>query len=168
MNVPNLSTLAALITLIIAGCSLEAPLPKAGNFPPANLSKREISLYRHLVENTPRPSTDQVHFLTLTPISAWGDDGNWHNVPSDFASVIPTGFRSASDARLVDGTVWPIGSEETSVMEWITILRWINDRTAVVEQGSWCCPLGGGATESTYELIDGSWKRTSSGGGWVS
>jgi len=164
----SLLSILGLAIIAVAGCSAPKSTPTTSNYPPAKLSEREISLYRHLIQNMNSPASMEKCFLTLTPMSNWGDHGNWLRVPAAFDDVIPDGFLPADDARLKDGCVLPADSEERSIMHWLTILRWINDTTAEVEEGNWCCPLGGGASKSIYELIDDEWVRVSSGGGWVS
>jgi hypothetical protein len=53
-------------------------------------------------------------------------------------------------------------------MRWISVIEWRSDTEAVVEDGVWCCPLGGGADVSVWEFRDGSWQFKESKGGWFS
>ncbi|NQT16598.1 MAG: hypothetical protein HQ582_27815 [Planctomycetes bacterium] len=53
-------------------------------------------------------------------------------------------------------------------MKWITVKRWISETEVEVEDGVWCCPLGGGASTVTYEKTNGQWSIKSRGPSWVS
>ena len=59
-------------------------------------------------------------------------------------------------------------SHETAWMKWITIIEWKSDREVTVEEGVWCCPLGGGASIVTYEYIEGIWEVKEVVRNWVS
>ena len=88
--------------------------------------------------------------------------------PLNCPTIFPTAIGRLRTRSFKNGSVHPDNSDEQAWMQWITILSWDDEDTAVVEEGVWCCPLGGGASESTYRKVDGEWKQIDYGGGWVS
>ena len=53
-------------------------------------------------------------------------------------------------------------------MQWISVKRWLSETEVEVEEGVWCCPLGGGASTTIYEKVNGTWQFKESGPSWVS
>ncbi len=124
----------------------------------ANLSPRNAEVIESVLRSTALSrADDRIYFLTVTPIDDWGSNGDWIDLPSDFHARIfdlPIHFRPASGAYLHDGNVLVRQTNAAAWMEWITIKRWISDTEVEVEDGVWCCPLGGGQSTSIYEKKD--------------
>ncbi len=136
-----------------------------------SLSKRDAELIRFLLREHDRPADDRIYFLTTTPMSKWGETGDWRPLPDSFMrsiSTLKTKYRPANEAELKNGFVLEKNSAKESWMRWITIKRWISDTQVEVENGVWCCPLGGGASTITYEKVDGQWRIKALGEMWVS
>ena len=135
---------------------------------PEKITAKDVGLYKHILMSLEEPPSERIYYITLSPMSAWGEGGDWKPLPAELSDHISDSYRSAANARFKNGSVHPDNSDEQAWMQWITILSWDDEDTAVVEEGVWCCPLGGGASESTYRKVDGEWKQIDYGGGWVS
>lgn len=139
----------------------------------ANLDDRDVEIIQFVLESDSSDPKDRVYFLTPTPMSDWGEEGNWSDPPQiliDFASSNGNKYRPASGAFLKEGSVLQRGTNRKAWMRWITIKRWISDTEVEIENGVWCCPMGGGVMTSIYEKVDGRWKWKSRGDGenWIS
>ena len=135
------------------------------------LSERDGQLIRFLLNDSDNDPGDRIYFLTTTPMNKWTNDGGWSSLPDSFHSSISnlqTKYRTADEAYLSGGHVLVRGSDETAWMKWVTIVEWKSDTVVTVEEGVWCCPLGGGASTVTYEKIDGEWQIKDIGSSWVS
>jgi hypothetical protein len=168
-----------LFPFLVAGCTKQ---PKA--VPTADASKpaaapvaydsewnnRNEDIYRYLLANLREPTADRIYFITTTPMSEWGDTGSWTTIPSDKLTSAPNAsrYRAANGAYLKDGRVLEKGTDAEAWMQWISIKRWINDNEVEVEDGVWCCPLGGGASTTIYKKVDGKWQIKEQGESWVS
>lgn len=168
-----------LFLLFVLGCAQDP-----GNPPPNNDSNaaaepavydsewndRNAEIYRYLLADIREPIPDRICFLTTTPMAAWGETGSWATIPMDELKSIPLApeYRPANEAYLNDGHVLEKGTDAKAWMQWISVKRWINDNEVEVEAGVWCCPLGGGASTTIYEKIDGKWQVKEYGNSWVS
>ena len=103
-------------------------------------------------------------------MAKWGDTGYWHTIPADeLKSFSNAGqYRPANEAHLKDDRVLENGSDAKAWMKWISVKRWLSDTEVEVEVGVWCCPLGGGASTSIYEKVDGKWEFKKHGESWIS
>ncbi len=138
-----------------------------------NLDDRDVEIIQFVLESHSSDPNDRIYFLTLTPMSEWDEVGNWSDPPQvliDFASSTGNKYRPASGAFLKEDSVLERGTNRKSWMRWITIKRWISDTEVEIEDGVWCCPMGGGVSTIIYEKVDGKWKWKSKGNGenWVS
>ncbi|WP_146523606.1 hypothetical protein [Stieleria varia] len=133
-------------------------------------SERNADIYRFLISKLDEPTPDRIYFITTTPMSEWGDDGDWATIPEVELSANPKAsqYRPANEAHLADGHVLENGTDAKAWMMWFSVKRWISETEVEVEDGVWCCPLGGGASTITYEKIDGKWKVKDYGESWVS
>lgn len=139
----------------------------------ASLDDRDVEIIQFVLESHSNDTKDRIYFLTPTPMSDWGEVGNWSDPPQiliDFASSNGNKYRPASGAFLKEGSVLQRGTNREAWMRWITIKRWISDTEVEIEDGVWCCPMGGGVMTSIYEKVDGKWKWKSRGNGenWIS
>ena len=139
----------------------------------ASLDKRDVEIIQHVLQSDSSNSTDRIYFLTVTPMSDWSEAGDWSDPPQiliDYVSPSGNKYRPASGALLKEGSVLQRGSNRKAWMKWITIKQWISDTEVKIEEGVWCCPMGGGVTTSVYEKVDGKWKWKSRGDGenWIS
>lgn len=141
------------------------------------LSERDADIIRYLLREDDKSRHPQEgrsprrYFLTTTPMEQWGEHGDWEPLPPSFAQTLPSlkaKYRPANEAFLENGCVFEKGSRKEAWMKWITVKRWITDTEVEVEEGVWRCPLGGGASTTTYEKIDGEWHIKSFGPSWVS
>jgi len=140
---------------------------------PVSLSPDDADLIEALLRNKNKISaeTDRIYFLTITPMDQWSDDGKWRDLPPEFhkrISDLAINYRPASQAHLRDGSVFERRTNATAWMQWITIKRWISPSEVEVEEGVWCCPLGGGAHTTIYKKENGRWEIKQLGPGWVS
>lgn len=180
------SILAILIALVfVTGCSdTQAPQVDQSEDSPADRSSqvvesklapdrkdREADLVRSILGEHDPLAGDRIYFLTPTPRDEWGDKGDWSDFSESFHDSIATlnvKYRFAHDAYLKDGSVLEKGTNTRAWMRWIVIRRWISDTEMEVEDGVWCCSLGGGGSTATYEMRDGRWHLKSLGISWVS
>lgn len=133
-------------------------------------NERNSDIYRFLFAKIDEPTPDRIYFITTTPMAEWGDEGNWSTIPADVLAELPhaASYRPASEAHLQDSHVRENGTNAKAWMRWISVKRWISETEVEVEDGVWCCPLGGGASTSTYEKVDGEWRVKEHGRMWVS
>jgi hypothetical protein len=113
----------------------------------------------------------RIYFLTTTPLDRWSEVGGWAELPRSFHHSIghlKTKYGLASGAYLSDGRVLTKRNHAEAWMRWVTIKRWISDTEVEVEEGVWCCPLGGGATTVIFEKTDGHWHVKEFVESWVS
>lgn len=136
----------------------------------SNWNERNEGIYGFLLAHLDEPTPDRIYFITTTPMSKWGETGDWSTIPADQMKQFPNAakYRPASEAHLKDGSVLEKGTDASAWMKWISVKRWISDTEVEVEEGVWCCPLGGGASTTIYEKIDGEWTVKQRGSGWVS
>lgn len=137
----------------------------------AELTERDAEIIRHVLRQHDDAPGDRIYFLTTTPMDEWGENGDWMDLPRSFRDSITSltvKYRPANEAYLKDGRVLEKGTDNEAWMRWITVKRWISDSEVEVEDGVWCCPLGGGASTVTYERIEGQWSIKSVGPSWVS
>ena len=136
-----------------------------------NLNDQDFEIVRFVLAEHDDSPSDRIYFLTPTPMNEWGDNGSWAELPRSFhesISQLHVKYRPAGEAYLKEGRVLEKGMNAEAWMRWITIKRWISENEVEVENGVWCCPLGGGAGTTTYEKVDGKWQFKSTGPGWVS
>jgi hypothetical protein len=131
---------------------------------------RNADIYRYLLAELREPIPDRINFITTTPMAKWGETGNWSTLPPEELKSLPNAskYRAANEAYLKDDHVLEKRTDAKSWMHWISVKRWINDTEVEVEDGVWCCPLGGGASTTIYKKVDGIWQIKEYGGGWVS
>ena len=135
------------------------------------LSKRDAELTEAVLRYLPTGDDSRVYFLTPTPMDRWGSRGEWARFSDEFherISDLPIKYRPASGAYLLSGTVRCRGSHGRAWLRWVAILQWNSDTEAVVEEGVWSCPLGGGVDTNVWERVEGVWRIKESKGGWVS
>ena len=172
-----------LLACALLGCNSKTEVESTASTQPANTatnsdapisgepSDRDAALLRYLLNDSDDDPRDRIYFLTTTSMDKWTDDGGWSPLSESFhksISHLETKYRSANEAYLRDGHVLVRGSDETAWMKWVTIIEWKSDTVVTVEEGVWCCPLGGGASTVTYEKIDGEWQIKELGSSWVS
>lgn len=139
----------------------------------ANLDDRDVEIIQFVLESHSSDTRDRIYFLTPTPMSEWDEVGNWSDPPQKLIDSVSSNgnkYRPASGAFLKEGSVFQRGTNRKAWMRWITIKRWISDTEVEIEDGVWCCPMGGGVMTSIYEKIDGKWKWKAKGNGenWIS
>ena len=137
----------------------------------ASRNERDVEILLYVLQSDSSNPKDRLYFLTVTPMSDWGEGSDWSDLPQFLIDhVSPSGnkYRPASGALLKDGSVVERGTNKKAWMKWITIKRWISDTEVEIEQGVWCCPMGGGAMTVTYERRDGEWRIKSLGGSLIS
>lgn len=135
------------------------------------LTDRDLDIIRHVLEQDDDHPSDRIYFLTVTPMDQWGENGVWQDVPASLIDEMPAikdKYRLARGAYLKQGRVLERGTDKEAWMKWVAIKRWVSDSEVEVEEGVWCCPLGGGASTVTYERVDGKWSIKSLGELWVS
>lgn len=166
------------IVLLVGCTSQPAATPSADNSIPAaeaatfdsEWNDRNADIYRYLLANIREPTPDRIYFITTTPQAEWGETGNWSTIPASEIASIPLAskFRSADQAYLKDGHVLEKNSDAKAWMQWISVKKWISDNEVEVEEGVWCCPLGGGASTTIYIKVNGIWTVKEYGRSWVS
>lgn len=131
---------------------------------------RNAEIYRYLLAELPEPPPDRIYFITTTPMAEWGETGEWAAIPADELESVPHGsrYRPANEAYLKDSRVLDKETDAEAWMQWISVKRWINDNEVEVEEGVWCCPLGGGASTIFYKKVDGKWQVKEYGDSWIS
>lgn len=131
---------------------------------------RNADIYRYLLAELDAPTPNRIYFITTRPMAEWGDTGKWTTITADELKSMPhaSQYRPASGAYLKDGRVLEKGTDAEAWMQWISVKRWINDKEVEVEEGVWCCPLGGGASTTIYQKVDGRWQVKELGDSWVS
>lgn len=67
-----------------------------------------------------------------------------------------------------NGSVLENGTNSEAWMRWISVKRWVSEAEVEVEDGVWCCPLGGGASTTIYQKVDGEWQIKKRGASWIS
>jgi len=137
----------------------------------ASLDERDIEIILHVLRSDSSHPKDRIYFLTVTPMSDWGEGGDWSDPPQTLLDYVPPNgntYRRASGALEKDGSVLQRGTNKEAWMKWIAIKRWISDTEVEIEEGVWCCPMGGGAMTVTYEKRDGKWRFKSRGKSWIS
>lgn len=137
----------------------------------AQLSPRDAEIIEFVLRSSPDDAGGRIYFLTITPMTQWGDEGAWLTLPRDFYSKIadlPAHYRPASEALFREGKVLQKHTNAEAWMRWVTIKRWISEAEVEVEEGVWCCPLGGGASTVIYEKQNGRWGLKKLGEMWVS
>ena len=165
--------------VLLAGCTKHpdaAPTTEGAN--PATESvaygtewnDRNADIYRYLLGELREPTPDRIYFKTTTPMAEWGEAGNWTTIPADQLKSMPHAlkYRAANEAYLKNGHVLEKNSDAKAWMQWISVKRWINDTEVEVEEGVWCCPLGGGASTTIYKKVDGKWHIKEHADTWVS
>lgn len=131
---------------------------------------RNAEIYRFLLAKVERPTSGRICYLTLTPKSEWGENGNWTTIPAEDLKSFENAskYLPANEAYLQDHRVLKKGTDDKAWMKWISVKRWISETEVEVEEGSWCCPLGGGASTTIYEKTDDGWEDIGPSKGWVS
>lgn len=165
--------LLAVAVASLAGCEEQVDTTADESLVPVvydyEWNERNAELYAFLFSELEAPLPDRINFLTITPMSAWGSQGDWITIPPEKLTGFPNAllYRPADEAHLHEDAVLETGTDAKAWMHWISVKCWISETEVEVEKGSWCCPLGGGASTTTYEKIDGEWtiKKTES---WVS
>lgn len=158
---------ALFIVILIYGVAM-ITLP---HVPVYGLSAREAQLTEAVLRSIPVADDSRIYFLTPTPRTRWGDRGHWARFSDHFHARIkdlPIKYRPASGAYLLGGSVRSRISHQRAWLQWVSIIRWNSDTEAVVEEGIWSCPLGGGASTCVWERVDGVWRRKEDIGGWIS
>ncbi|MBI1311512.1 hypothetical protein GC176_09410 [bacterium] len=163
-----------LILYSLAGCQsedeeLEEEYPETVTYD-AKWNERNRDIYRYLLSKLDKPSRDRIYFVTTTPMTEWGDTGEWETIPEDEIQAFPDAalYRPASEAYLKDDNVLEKDTDAAAWMQWMSVISWISDTEVEVEEGIWCCPLGGGASRKTYEKVNGEWTVKDYGPSWVS
>ena len=134
------------------------------------LDNRDAEIIRFVLSRRD-DSTDRIYFLTTTPFQQWHKTGEWTTLPDSFHKSIAqlkTEYRPAKDAYLKNSSVFQKHTDAEAWMRWVKIIEWKSDSEVTIEDGVWCCPMGGGASTVTYEKIDGKWKFKEFGKSWVS
>lgn len=131
---------------------------------------RNADIYRFLLAKVENPTPGRICYITMTPMSEWGENGNWSTIPAERLNLFPNAakYLPPDEAYLKDRRVLQKGTDSKAWMKWISVKRWISETEVEVEEGVWCCPLGGGASTNTYEKIDDEWQSTGPSNGWVS
>ena len=131
---------------------------------------RNAEIYRFILAEVDRPEPGRIYFLTTTPKNEWGESGEWRTLPKDELSSFPNcaEYRLANEAHLKDGRVLENGTNSKAWMLRISVKRWHSESEVEVETGTWCCPLGGGASTTIYMKTDGGWQIKQRGPSWVS
>lgn len=97
----------------------------------------------------------------------WREDGNWESFSPEFQASLKdlkTQYHRAEDAdlgKLPRGYDERVLEQETDAegwMKWVTVLKWVPPTEVIVNDGVWCCPLGGGESITIYENVDGEWQ----------
>ena len=136
------------------------------------ITERDAEIIHFVLSQYDEPIPDRIYFLTTTPMVAWGEDGQWKDLPTEFTQplqALKVTYRPASEAYLSEGHVLEKGTNAKAWMKWVSIKKWISDTEVEVEDGVWCCPLGGGASTATYKKMrNGKWVIKTRGPGWVS
>ncbi len=137
----------------------------------AVLSDRDAEIIEFVLRSNPDLGNDRTYFLTVTPMSDWGEHGAWLTLPDEFhariGDIVP-GYLPASKAYLSNHRVLQRVTQAKAWMKWVTVKRWISENEVEVEAGVWCCPLGGGGGSVIYEKEDGQWHIKEFTGSWVS
>ena len=139
--------------------------------PVHELSEREAELTEAVLRSLPTGDDSRVYFLTPTPMKRWGTCGEWARFSDTIHARIgdlPVKYRPASGAYLLCGYVRCRSSQGRAWLRWVAILQWNSDTEAVVEDGVWSGPLGGGAVTYVWERVDGVWRIKERMGCWVS
>lgn len=177
MNTSRLRFLAAIVLLV--GCAKATGVatqststdtaPDVVTYD-AKWNNRNADIYRYLLAELDKPIPARIYFITTTPMAQWGEGGKWETIPADEMNSFPNtaGYRPANEAHFKDGHVLENGTDAKAWMQWISVKRWISETEVEVEEGVWCCPLGGGASTTIYERIDGKWHVKERGDSWVS
>jgi hypothetical protein len=137
----------------------------------AELSPKDAEVIEAVLRMHPSVTSDdeRIYFLTTTPMDKWRAAGDWTALPGGFHErIADLEYRPATGAYLRDSSVFDRQTDNPAWMQWITIKRWISEHEVEVENGVWCCPLGGGASTSVFEKRDGNWELKSLGKSWVS
>ena len=135
------------------------------------LDERDAEILRFVVAEFDDRPGNRIYFLTTTPMENWTETGGWNSLPDSFHDSIAqlqTKYRPAREAHLRAGRVLERNTDAEAWMRWVTIVEWKSDTEVTIEDGVWCCPLGGGASTTTYEKIDGKWRFKEMGPGWIS
>ena len=121
---------------------------------------RNADIYRYLFAQLTEPTPNRINFITTTPMEEWGETGKWSTIPSDKLESMPVAAThlAADKAYLKDGHVLEKGTDAKAWMKWISVKKWINENEVEVEEGVWCCPLGGGGSTTIYTKINGNWQ----------
>lgn len=158
--------IGTIVALVIIFFVIRARSPKY-----AQLSEREIEVYRALLDEPRSVYNDRTYFITSTPINAWGEQGEWLTLPESLHVKLQRDshlYLPAHEAMYRDGRVLVASNGKEAWMRWITITKWISDTEVEIETGIWCCPMGGGGSTEIWEKIDGVWKQTKRLKNWVS
>lgn len=133
-------------------------------------NRRNADIYRHLLSELEPADPERICFLTITPQSLWNEQGDWRSFPSGELKRFPntTGYLPAEKAHLSDHKVLRNESNSEAWMHWISVRRWLSETEVEVEEGTWCCPLGGGGGIYVYEKTPLGWELKSIGFSWVS
>ena len=110
-------------------------------------------------------------YLTPTPQRRWGVGACWQRYPESFharLSNLQAKYVPADGAYLLFGSVRSRTSQQRGWIRWVTIIEWISDTEAVVEDGVWSCQLGGGAFTYVWEYKDGEWQFKELRDNWTS
>lgn len=178
-----------ILILLLAGCtqrpadtpSAEAPsadMPSVGVVDAAGdaiasdseWNDRNADIYRFLLSELEEPTPDRIYFISTTPMGEWGETGNWATIPADELKSLPraAAYRPANEAYLRDGHVLERDTNAKAWMRWISVKQWINETEVEVEEGVWCCPLGGGASTTIYKKVNEKWQIKKLGRSWIS
>ena len=136
---------------------------------PEKITAKDVGLYKHILMSLEEPPSERIYYITLSPMSAWGEGGDWKPLPAELSDHISDSYRSAAKHAVLR-TEASIRTTPTS-KRGCSGLQSLVGTTRILQwwkEGVWCCPLGGGASESTYRKVDGEWKQIDYGGGWVS
>jgi len=166
----------SLLAGLTAGCRRDASsqsstVTRERNVAVAHLSDRDAEVICFVLHSHDSHPGDRIYFVTVTPIAEWSIDGGWSRLPESFHESIvglQTKYRPATKAYLCKGRVLEHGTDAKAWMRWVTIKEWTSPTEVVVEDGVWCCPLGGGASTVTYEKVDGRWRIKELGPSWRS
>jgi hypothetical protein len=130
----------------------------------ASLSFEELEVIEYVVRSSygdGRYPTENLDFLTTTPMPSDRSEWKWEDLPSEFyrrISDLPVHFRKASEAYMDGGQyVRQKGTHAGGYMHWITIKRWLSEEEVEVETGRWSRQLYGGGRTYILEKKSGKW-----------
>ena len=132
------------------------------------ISQRDANLTEAVLRSRDIPFTG---YLTPTPKRLWGHKACWQRYPEAFHARLlnlQAKYAPADGAYLLLGSVRSRTSQQRGWIRWVSIIEWISDTEAVVEDGVWSCQLGGGASTDVWEYKDNEWQFRESRDNWTS